>query len=72
MAIDRTTSAAAPTISGKVKKNGLSWPPVRKTRDVAKVRATDPLQDVLRAAEGGGRQEIVDEEDEQPGARRAG
>ena len=37
-----TTSAAPPTISGKVKKNGLlSWP-VSRTRIAAKVMATEP------------------------------
>ena len=37
-----TTSAAPPTISGKAKKNGLATPPVRATRRVATVIATDP------------------------------
>src|SRR3954451_23707372 len=37
-----TTSAAPPTISGKVKKNGLWSRPVRTTRRVAKVMATLP------------------------------
>ena len=37
-----TTSAAPPTMSGNVKKNGLSLPPVSSTRRVANVIATLP------------------------------
>ncbi len=37
-----TTSAAPPTMSGKAKKNGLAAPPVRATRRVATVIATEP------------------------------
>ncbi len=37
-----TTSAAPPTISGNVKKNGLSWAPVSRTSSVANVIATLP------------------------------
>ena len=37
-----TTRAAPPTMSGKVKKNGLATPPVRATSIVATVIATEP------------------------------
>src|SRR6478752_8823215 len=37
-----TTSAAPPTINGKAKKNGLAWPPVSATSNVATVIATEP------------------------------
>ena len=41
------TSAAPPTISGKLKKNGLSIPPVSSTSSVANVTATEPSRTYL-------------------------